>query len=974
MKRGNLGLLILLSILFLPFVSAATDDVLDIFIGSSDSSMIFLRFMYGALIFIIFLNVSKKAIFKSSGSDPDKNSNKLANVFSLILAIFATRFTPEEVVQNFGWVIMVLTPLVIYYFLFGIFTRKHADTSSTDKEGFSWWRFIFALIATLFTLSALGKSNYLGGFPVLGGGLNELFFDVNYLLFDKYLPFLLLLIPLAIIIALISKFGFGGTTSATGTGTAPNIPGWLILGALILFLLFVLGTFIGGVGLPSFGIGIGPWLLYVFGAIVLIVLLILLVRFWPFIGPLLTRFGAWLRNLFRRIPWFRAGPSDRIRIDLITSRRSVNSNTFYRRNLLAEPNVNLPIQVIVSRRSRFWFNERLSGLNLFFSINNGRISPNSITDPNGSASIIYRPPMTNGQATLSIAIAPNPAISSAYRPPNFTIKINSSNLPSDRIRIDLITPFVSVNSNGPTRRDLLADAGTPLPIQIIVSRRRRFWRNERLQNASLTLNVTSGTINPGTINTDPRGAAPVTYNPPNNEGIANLNLTVTHPSIGAAYRPPNFRINIISRRRLIATINPPNTTTDLNTPATFSVNVRNNLGANVSGANVNVIIGNRSLVPPFRRISPITLPSVTTTNLGQATFTTPDLTALGSFNININVIHPDYHRPATNSGTIIVRDPTTPDMDVRITNVPTGPVPVGSPITIYLLVTQRNSPRTVPINNATFTIAPTVPNPPTRVRLSNGLYRLIITPENSQAGTPVTYSVNTSAPSYNPNADTFIINVSALSTMTINVPPSLTAYATRTSSFNASIVDSATNTPVSSTLSVTSNGSPVPARNTGVGQYRIDFTPAAIGSQILTSTARHTLYNNAIANTTINILPIPALNGVLLWSPNPSNSYQLLQINVRDPINGTPISGARVTFTDTHTNPCNNPGTLVTDSSGSFRSQIRFQPRNTIPSAETHDINVTITARGFPPLNISPPLQMTFDPTAVGGRADRRTF
>ncbi|MBS3064758.1 MAG: hypothetical protein J4472_03010, partial [DPANN group archaeon] len=60
MKRGKLVLLLLLSILLIPFVSAATDDVLDILIGSSESSMVFLRFMYGALIFIIFLSVVKK--------------------------------------------------------------------------------------------------------------------------------------------------------------------------------------------------------------------------------------------------------------------------------------------------------------------------------------------------------------------------------------------------------------------------------------------------------------------------------------------------------------------------------------------------------------------------------------------------------------------------------------------------------------------------------------------------------------------------------------------------------------------------------------------------------------------------------------------------------------------------------------------------------------------------------------------------
>ena len=173
MKRGKLVLLLLLSILLIPFVSAATDDVLDILIGSSESSMVFLRFMYGALIFIIFLSVVKKTIFKATDTN-DKQSKKLGNIFSLIIAIFATRFTPESVVQNFGWVIMFLTPLLIYYTIFGIFTRAKVQKADDKELNFSWIRFILALIATLFTLSALGKNNYLGNFPFIGGGFHLL--------------------------------------------------------------------------------------------------------------------------------------------------------------------------------------------------------------------------------------------------------------------------------------------------------------------------------------------------------------------------------------------------------------------------------------------------------------------------------------------------------------------------------------------------------------------------------------------------------------------------------------------------------------------------------------------------------------------------------------------------------------------------------------------------------------------------------
>src|SRR3989344_3661477 len=109
MKRGLVGLIPLVFFLTLPSVFAA-DTFLDLITGSSDSSLIFLKVVYAMLVFIIFLKVCKETIFK-------KEQQKLGNIFSLLLAFFAFRFTPDAMVAAFGWVIMFVAPIIIFYTL-----------------------------------------------------------------------------------------------------------------------------------------------------------------------------------------------------------------------------------------------------------------------------------------------------------------------------------------------------------------------------------------------------------------------------------------------------------------------------------------------------------------------------------------------------------------------------------------------------------------------------------------------------------------------------------------------------------------------------------------------------------------------------------------------------------------------------------------------------------------------------------------
>jgi hypothetical protein len=471
--------------------------------------------------------------------------------------------------------------------------------------------------------------------------------------------------------------------------------------------------------------------------------------------------------------------------------------------------------------------------------------------------------------------------------------------------------------------------------------------------------------------TNANGEAPTTFNPPATNATANLDVAVSHPSISSFNT--RFKIDINARNQLIATLNPSDVTVDISTTATIGVIVKNDRGNVVPGATVNLIIGNRSLVPPFRRLSPITLPSATTNAAGEVSFTTPVLTTLGSFKYNVTVTHPSYKKSATATGTINVRDPATPDMEINyITPMPVSAT-VGTPITIEFSVRRLGATPVLPINTATFTLTPMtgITSGPTKVVMSNGRYKLKITPVASQAGTTETYNLNASALGYNPTSSSFSVNISALSTMSINInPPSpISGFATRTTTITASVVDSSTSNPVNiagSDFQVTSSvgTSPVPFTKIGTGQFQINFNSPTPSTLTLTFRAKHPLYNDSTNTANLIIKPMLPVTGVLMWAPNPSNKYQLLQIKVCDPINGNPLKNIAVSIIDTHpTNACTITGTLTTNLSGSFPAQIKLKPIGPVPANEIHNLKITLSTPSFPTL---PPITIPMEFRPIG--------
>ena len=439
MKRGLA--VILFSLLLMPLVAAQT-SVLDIFFGTSEESVLLLKAMYTALVFVIFYKVSKESVFKET------RDARFATVFSLILSLLTMRFTPDSVVTAFGWVITLIAPFAIFYKLTGMFIKPKQG----EAERFSWLRFLLALIATLLVLVALGSysgfSTNIGGTPLVGGFFDELFSDIHYLLFyklDWFWAMAIVAVVVYLIYALASKLGGGKAGEGGEAGKGIGFGGGLLAALGIGLLLALLGYFLGG-GLGFFGalasplIGIGETLLYVLLGVFLLLALIglgwLLVLYrkkvagggkyagkgirwsikgiawliWNFLKGLVW----FLLNLIKGLGWFGkrswngakrisgAIGGKNVYVTLRVPKKTIR--LFDRdRTILVAPGSTTPLFVTISQGRTQVTSEALQGVECIFIVDNGTVAPNNVvSDEKGRAGIVYKAPAGEGTARLQL--------------------------------------------------------------------------------------------------------------------------------------------------------------------------------------------------------------------------------------------------------------------------------------------------------------------------------------------------------------------------------------------------------------------------------------------------------------------------------------------------------------------------------------------------------------------------------------------
>jgi hypothetical protein len=522
MKRG---LITLVSLLSIPLVSAK-DSPFEMLMGTTDESLIFLKLMYGMLIFVIMLKASKQFMFKGQGQ---KN---LGGIFALLIAIFTFRFTSDAVVQGIGWIITILAPFLIIFMITGVFQKK---VTGDDAKKIPWLRITLSLIATILLFAFLGDTTSFGGGRA--GAVDEMFSDVHYLLFSKLDTMWIALIGIIAIALLVYLL-----TRLTGRGVADDkgrndFGTWFLRVLGIIAVLFLL-SFIAGSGFSGIVGGIAglPW-----GWIIAIAVLIILLYF-----PFTRRLLMWLlKRPLKIIGWgFNRGRGNRLFVELRTQRFRLNHGARgWGRRFFLDPSQTMPIVFIVRRGRWEWTASRIENAQVTLTVNNGTIAPaNGTTNGQGNLPATYTAPTVAGRATLNVTVTHPESAPSIIQP--------------FEIQIGYIGPAVNVIVNSPIN----IDRGNTAEIITQVTNA----AGDGVDNANITIAFTPSAGMPAipaftgvTLGGGPRTAAAVSFRTP------------------VFDTPGTYRFNV--RTRVPGTANPPDVpgVVNVNNPGTPNLVITN---------------------------------------------------------------------------------------------------------------------------------------------------------------------------------------------------------------------------------------------------------------------------------------------------------------------------------------------------------------------------------------------------------------
>ncbi len=239
MKRG---LWIVLTLLLMPSVLAAKGSILDIFLGATDESAVLLKFLYAALVYIIIFKTTKETVFKEEGGKNDQH--RFAVMFSLIVSLIVMRFTPDVILENFGWAIGLLAPfLVIFFIMRGLTGEKAEDGKWPWKALLLTLVICILMMVGLYTLPAFQGT--MSGMP-LGYAFDEIMSEIIYLFFYKLSPFLTILLIAALVFGLLylaSKMGWLTGLKDKAKGADLKGLGYVLLVILgVALLLFIISN------------------------------------------------------------------------------------------------------------------------------------------------------------------------------------------------------------------------------------------------------------------------------------------------------------------------------------------------------------------------------------------------------------------------------------------------------------------------------------------------------------------------------------------------------------------------------------------------------------------------------------------------------------------------------------------------------------------------------------------------------------
>src|SRR3989339_223320 len=1008
MKRGLFGLISLVLLLSLPNVFAA-ETFLDLIFGTSNESILFLKVAYAMLVFIIFVKVSKETVFK-------KEQANLANMFALLLSFFTLRFTPDGIVQGFGWVIMAIAPSIIFYKLSSIFVKQ-------EDGKFSWARTILATIATLILWFALGSTDAfgagLGSTPGLGGFFDELFSDIHYFFFGSLGPFFVFLL-IGIVLGLLFLL-FGRLRGGTGAGGAfGNSWG---RGLLLVLGIALLGALLGGllrVGLPRGLLGVLFESLYWLGILALVILFIYLlyrfpgfrqviwriVRFlfwdlWRYIigsiGFVLIRLWNWMRGLFGgRGPRTPLGNADLI-LKLQVGRNTVGDLAAGIPGIIfVNEGSTTPFIFTAYRRRGLLRNVRLDAANItVLRVNNGIIAPTTgATDARGMLRTLYTAPNVAGRARLHVEIT-HPDLNPGIVIPDAEITIGTAQ------DLFVAVPAVAAVDVGNAAdivvevEDGITGAGVNgAAVEVVFPRNPGIgpFRGTTLGGAAARAAVL-------TLRTNPFPTA----------GTYNFIVTVTAPGYNAPAPIPgaitvnNPRIEDLEIFNVAGRVGRTLVSGTPAIPVRVGQRVDIELSVRVAGA------------LPARMIDTATLSITPATNVtspvrrgaGQyiGTFT-PTAAEIGVQRFVIEARMTGYNNAVAY-------------LDMEVEDLPTLNVAVRGPVAPF------RSGMTGIIEIEISDAAGRALNAGVEIFQGTGGGRTSLA--TGRAGTstvggraartglyyypftaPLGITRNVDAPFtivvqergyQGPVSIPLIVTIEALSAVDVNLeilddtgsplPATGNIYRAQTNetiTFNVQVTDRASGNPVGGTVTFS------PVRGTGftltnsIGTLSGTGAPHSAGF-IATNVQRYPFslairpdpgfVAPVVIPFIIQTLSAPALRVTVNWVPEPttSNRYMLMNFVVLDDSTGNPVTGAVIRITDTHANSVlfDRAGPYRTNNTGQLATELRIRLGRVLVrgGSEVHRLDIEVAAGGY--TTRTGTIDITFHPprSRLGGPVSR---
>jgi hypothetical protein len=792
MKRGW-WLLLVTFIMSLPIVSAKNSSIMGLFLGTEDNSIFFLRVIYFILLFIILYNVSRKTVFQ------EENENKRATMFVLAFALMAEHVTPDAWITSFGWVLTILGPVIVFWWVMGLFFKNRAEDA-----GFNWTRLILTIVAlVIFLLVASGSTGFskgIGGLPGIGPWLDEVLSELNYFLFFGISPLILGLLAATVlggILFAVMRRGEGGERR--------NV--WPIILIVIGILILLISAAQGGMGWLSVDFIGGWWIILV----ILGILILLGVALWPLLSGGVAGAGLSLRAIlwifgillaialillaaFSVVPWWvmlatLAGLIILFLLYLLISALYDNRETIPWRPIWIVFIVLLLIGLIALAYSglvlvMWWLFFLALGIPLLilflYWLFNDRDGAGSRWAALGEW--FRRYPWLRRWLWIIVGLI-------ALFWLGYFLWINFlSGLPwwvwviigiialliiifflrrPNRLYVNLRLAGGRINHFA-NDRDINTNVNDVDPFAFTAYRGRTRWTAGRLEGAQINFRITNGALAPINGVTNNRGELRTVYTSPAQNGNAVLSLDVTHADIDNLSTVDDYNINILggpAPQGLFAVPQVDPIQVNTGDQATIRINVddapHGAVGNGVNGAQVVIEFPGHPAIPQLNAVTIGGTPGVAA--VGSAI--TPALPA-GQYGYTVTVT---YHGVTANTaGTIQVQNQVLPDLEIyNVHIVPGQNLRVNQRIRFGFHV--RDQATLADIDNANITVLPNT-NIALPVSQGNGRYEGSFTPDQTQIGQNI-LAIQAALNGYNGDAQNLPIQVNDLDQLNVQVIP-----------------------------------------------------------------------------------------------------------------------------------------------------------------------------------------------------------